>query len=142
MAATEICFVDQSCDDLNVDELLNIDTSLLMSFLEDSQGEGGGDGEMLRAMIQSLEPEIVNLESCSETDESSEEYCRFSEVDEVECCSTSPQNHPDFEWMYMEMDYFSGRFIGNTVEFGGLDDYSQVCYEMAMEEDDYIGLWQ
>lgn len=139
MAAThEICFLDQSSGDLNVDELLNIDTSLLMSFLEDSSQGEGGDGEVLRAMIQSLEPEIMSSGSCSETDESSEE-CRFSEV---ECCSISSQNHPDFEWMDMEMDYFNGRFTGNVVEFGGLEDYSQVCYGMDMEEDDYIGLWQ
>lgn len=132
MAATEMCFLDQSSDGLNVDELLNIDTSLLMSFLDDSL-----DGGVLRAMIQSLDEPAESMSSgCSETTDE----CRFSEV---ECCSISSQNHPDFEWMDMEMDYFNGRFTGNVVEFGGIEDYSsRVCYGMDMEEDDYIGLWQ
>lgn len=151
-AATENCFLDQSCDDLNVDELLNIDTSMIMSLLEDLQAEDG-DGDVLRALVQSLRPEIMNQDSCTETcssDDSSEE-CRFSEVDEIECCSnsTSLDHHPNYEWIDMEMDYYScpgyemtDYFTENMVEFGGLEDYSQVCNGMAMEEDDYIGLWQ
>lgn len=154
--ATENCFFDQNYDDLNVDNFSNIDSSLLMSLLEDSQAEDGDD-EMLRIMIQSLEPEIMNQDSCLETynsDGSSEDY-RFSDVEQLESCSTSPDHHLDFEWIDMEMAYSCpsdemARYFGHFTEkietmvheLGGLEDYSQVYYEMHMEEDDYIGLWQ
>ncbi|KAH6780773.1 hypothetical protein C2S52_012010 [Perilla frutescens var. hirtella] len=153
-AATENCFVD---GDLNVDEFSNIDSSLLMSLLD----EEGGDDEMLRSMIESLEPGVMNQDSCSETDNSDDAssedfgFSRSEVDDQLECCSTSPDHHPDFDqWIDMEMayscpsyemtGYFIGRFTGNMVDLEGLQDYSsQVCYdEMPMEEDDYIGLWQ
>lgn len=127
-------------DDLNVDEFTNIDTSLLMAFLEAEDG----DDEMFPSTI-----EITNLESCSETTDDSSEGSLFSEVDELESCSTSPLHHnPDFEWIdNMEMDYemngyFIAPFTENMAEFGGLEDYTQTCYGMSMEEDVYIGLWQ
>lgn len=139
-AASENCFLDQMCDDLNTaDDFSNIDSSFLMSLLNDSQGEDEDD-EMLRAVILSLEPEITNHVSCSGTDNSEDNG--FSD----ECCSTSHDHYPDFEWIGMEMEMeMTGYFTGNMVEVGGLEeDYSQVCYEMAMEEDedDYIDLWQ
>ncbi|KAL1538380.1 hypothetical protein AAHA92_27135 [Salvia divinorum] len=141
MANAEICFLGQSCDDFNIDDLLTINTSLVMSFLEDSQVEEGDD-EVLRAMVESHEPEITSQDSCSETYQFSEE------VVQLECCS-SMSHHQDFEWIDMEMDYscpsheITGYFISrNMVELGGLEDYSQLCDGMPMEEDGYIGLWQ
>lgn len=144
MANAEFCL-----DDFNLDELININTSLVVSFLEDSLVEEGDD-QVLRAMMESLEPEITNHDSCSETyfsDEGSSEEC-LSE--EVECCSSISHHHnQDFEWMDMEMDYscpsyeITGYFVSrNMVEHSGLEDYSQVCDGMTMEEDGYIGLWQ
>lgn len=152
VAATENCFLDQGCGDFNVDEeFSNIDGSLVMSLLEDLR-EGDGDDEMLRAVIQSPEPEITNHDSSSESedsDASSEDYTLFLD----ECCSTTLNHLQDFEWNDMEMahsffsyetaGYFTGNFTGNMIQMGGLEeDCSQVCYGMPMEEDDYISLWQ
>ncbi|KAI3457534.1 hypothetical protein Pfo_014197 [Paulownia fortunei] len=154
--AAENCFINQSCDDLNVVEFSNIDNSLLMSLLEDSQVEDGDD-ETLRIVIQSLEQEIMNQDSCLETYNSDgypEDY-RFSDVLQLESCSTSPDHHLDFEWIDMDMaysspsddmtSYFIGHFtdkIENMVELGGVGDYSQDCSGVPMEEDYYTGLWQ
>lgn len=127
--------IETNYDDLNGDELSSIDTSLLMAFLED-----GGDDGMFPSTI-----EATDLESCSET--SSEESC-----------SASPLHHnPDFEWIDdMEMDYsfpsyneismdgyyYIAPYTENMGKVGGLEDYTQTCYGMSMEEDGYIGLWQ
>ncbi|KAG6395828.1 hypothetical protein SASPL_141957 [Salvia splendens] len=128
----EICFLDQSqsYDDFNLDELLNMDSSLVMSFLEDSIVEEGDDDQVLRYMEASF------------SDNGSSEECRFSEE----------LHQQDFEWIGVEMDYScpsyeaTGYFIscitGDMVDVGGLDDYSQVCNGMDIEEDGYIGLWQ
>ncbi|PIN16643.1 hypothetical protein CDL12_10701 [Handroanthus impetiginosus] len=140
--ATENCLLNQSFDDFNVFEFSNIDDSLLMSLLEDLQVEEYGDDERLRFVIQSLEAEIVKQDSCSEIYYQSEDY-RFSDV--------------GFEWIDMEMDYVSHHYelssyfighynlsdkIGTMPEFGGMSDYSHVCYGMPlMEEENYSGLW-
>ncbi|KAG6398116.1 hypothetical protein SASPL_139568 [Salvia splendens] len=136
---------DQSYDDFNLDELLNMDSSLVMSFLEDSQVEEGDDDQVLRDMETYF------------SDNGSSEECRFSEEvdDQLECCTSSSHHHlhqQDFEWIDVEMDYScpsyeaTGYFIscitGDMVDVGGLDDYSQVCNGMDIEEDGYIGLWQ
>ncbi|GFQ05754.1 hypothetical protein PHJA_002719500 [Phtheirospermum japonicum] len=141
--AAENCFFD--CDDLNAVEFPNIDKSIVMSLLEDSslvQMEDGDD-EMLRIVIQSLEREINKSNEYSED-------CRFSDDEQLESCSTSPDHHRlDFDWIDTEMDYSSpgdemtSYFIGNyTDEIGVLGDYSEFCYEMPMEEDEYCSLWQ
>lgn len=125
----ENCFLDD--DDLNLDEFSNIDSSLVLSLMGDARAEDAGD-------IESLEPEIVNGCSSSESSVSGDEY-RFCE-DEAESCSSTAS--PEYEWDdEMEtMAYFVG-------EHQGLEDYSQVWYDemmpMAMEEEyDYICLWQ
>lgn len=144
-SADQYVFLDQSCDDLNVDEFSNIDTSLLMALLQDTQTEGGYGDEKLQSMIPSLLPEIMNHESCLETEDSASEDYLFSEVDDLESCSTSPHHHKDFEWMDMEIGYpceMAGYFTEEMVEVGGLEDYAQACYGMSMEEDDFIALWQ
>ncbi|KAL3651085.1 hypothetical protein CASFOL_007488 [Castilleja foliolosa] len=143
---TENYFFD--CDDLNAVEFPIIDKSLVMSLLdfEDSsfaQMEDGDD-ETLRAVIQSLEREIDS------TDEYSENY-RLSDDEQPESCSTSSVNYGvDFDWVDAEMDYscpdneITSYFIGNYIdhELGILGDYSEFCYEMPMEEDEYFSLWQ
>lgn len=119
MENVENFFVDESYgDDLDLDELSNIDSSLVLSLMGD------------------IEPEIMNGCSSSGTSVSGDEY-RFCEVDEVESCSSTTS--PEYEWDdEMEtMAYFVGEH----------QDYSQVWYDetmpMAMEEEyDYICLWQ
>lgn len=129
--------IESKYDELSVDEFSNMDTSLVMSLLQ----EEDRDDDMVRLMIESFEPELVN--QCLS---SSETYNEYAFCDEM--------SHPDFEWVDMEMAYscpsdeitgynFTGRF---AAEYEGLEDYSRVWYDnmpMAMEEeDDYIGLWQ
>ncbi|PIM98693.1 hypothetical protein CDL12_28820 [Handroanthus impetiginosus] len=152
---TENYSFNTGLEDLNDIEFSNIDASFLMSLTEDSQID---DDERLRSVIQSLEAEILNQNSFLETN--SEEKYQFSSIQQMESCCTSAdhdQGHDFyFEGIDMEMpyycssademsSYFSCHFednVENMAEFGGLTDYSQVCYGMAMEEDDYSGLWQ
>ncbi|KAL2245572.1 UNVERIFIED_CONTAM: hypothetical protein Sindi_2825400 [Sesamum indicum] len=152
--ATENCFWYKNSDEIDDTEFLNIDNSLVMSLLEDSEVEDG-DNERLRTVIQSLEAEIMSQNSCMGTYdlEGCPDDYRSCDVS----CSTSPDRCLDFEWIDMERDYsylndevgnyFNGQFTDKTgstmFELGGEVDYSQVfSYAMAMEEDEYCGLWQ
>ncbi|GER53920.1 DNA replication helicase Dna2 [Striga asiatica] len=152
----ESCFLDQSFDDLNVDvDFSSIDTSLVMSLLEDSAQVEYGDGEMLRITVKSLGQEIANHGSCLEMYKSDEYYNEDYQIFNVEqpesCSSTFDHNLDDFDWIGAEMDYSStGYFIANfadkmenMIEFVALEDYSHFCYEIPMEEDGYAtSLWQ
>ncbi|KAL0443724.1 UNVERIFIED_CONTAM: hypothetical protein Slati_2095100 [Sesamum latifolium] len=147
---TETCFWGRSCDDLDDVEFSNIDDSLIMSLLEDSQVEDGDD-ERLRAVIQSLEAEIMSQNSCLEAYDHSEgcpDDYRFCDVEQPESCSTSPDHCLDFEWIDMETvqtDYsiHNDEMTSYFIELGGVGDYSQVYnYGMPMEEDDYSDLWR
>ncbi|KAL0443723.1 UNVERIFIED_CONTAM: hypothetical protein Slati_2095000 [Sesamum latifolium] len=157
--ATENCFWYKDSDDVDDTEFLNIDNSLVMSLLEDSEVEDG-DSERLRTVIQSLEAEIMSQNSGFGTydSEGCSDDCRSCDVkQQLSSCSTSPDRCLDFEWIDMETDYsclndevgnyFSGQFtdrIESTMfELGGEVDYSQVfSYAVDMEEDEYCGLWQ
>ncbi|KAG8386669.1 hypothetical protein BUALT_Bualt03G0173100 [Buddleja alternifolia] len=131
--------------------------------LEDNIGD---NHEKLRSVIQPLEAEINDanidhVESCLEESSSHgyhlEDY-RFSDLEQqvlVDSCSTSISDHQDIgdQWIddmemaysYPSDDMITGYFIGDftdkiatMVEFGGVEDYSQICYDvMTMEEDDY-----
>ncbi|KAL1538379.1 hypothetical protein AAHA92_27134 [Salvia divinorum] len=136
----EICFHDQSYDDFDLDELLNMDSSLVMSFLEDSQVEEGDDGQVSRAMETYF------------SDSGSSEECHFSEEVVDDHCTSLSHHQQDFEWIDVEMDYscpsyeateyFIGCMDGDMADVGGLVDYSQICNGMVIEGDGYIGLWQ
>lgn len=139
---TEAC----SFDDLNDIEfsVSDIDSSLVMSLLEDSQVLEGTDDERLRSVIQSLEAEIINQDSFLQ-EINSEDY-QFSDVEQIESCSTSPDciyfEGFDLEMMPYVISHFADE-IENVFEFVGVSDYSEICCGMAMEEeDDYHGLWQ
>ncbi|KAL0406590.1 UNVERIFIED_CONTAM: hypothetical protein Slati_3972900 [Sesamum latifolium] len=152
---TENCSFSASLDDLNDVEFSNIDSSFIMSLLDDSQVEGGDDQRLI-SVIQSLEAEIMTPNSFLETNSECylEDYA-FSDVEQMDGCSTS-SDHVYFEGIDMDVSYMStltddmtSYFIDqsaeemeNVVEFVGLRDYSQVCCGLAMEEDDYSGLWQ
>lgn len=136
------------------------DSSLLMTLLEESSQVEDGDDESLRIVIQSLEAEITDQESCLETDVNSDVDCMEDDtqqqMDVHRCCSISP-DHLDFEWNDEEMDYYycpndymAGPFMGcfgdnmeNMNDFVGVRDYSLISYGISMvEEEDYGGLWQ
>lgn len=147
--ATETCFWGRSCDDLDDVEFSNIDDSLVMSLLEDSQVEDG-DEERLRAVIQSLEAEIMSQNSCFEAYdlEGCQDNYRFCDAEQSGSCSTSPDHRLDFDWIDMETfqtDYSipDDEMTSYFIELGGVGDYSQVySYGMAMEDDDYSDLWR
>ncbi|KAL0320504.1 UNVERIFIED_CONTAM: hypothetical protein Sradi_5311900 [Sesamum radiatum] len=148
---TETCSFGENLDDLNDVEFSNIDSSFIMSLLDDSQVEGGDDQRLI-SVIQSLEAEIMTPNLFLETN--SKDYA-FPDVEQMDCCSTS-SDHVYFEgidvdvsYMSMLIDDMTSYFIHQSademesvVEFVGLRDYSQVCCGVAMEEDDYSGLWQ
>ncbi|KAI3465944.1 hypothetical protein Pfo_022607 [Paulownia fortunei] len=142
MASTTVT-ENSSCttchDGLDYTEFSNTDTSLLMSLLEDSQVEDEDD-ERLRNVIQSLEAELVNEASFSESNSEGylEYYDQLSDIEQMNSCCTSP-DHLDFEWIDMEMAYSSPIFdeIGSYF----MDD-PQICHGMAVEEAKDIGLWQ
>ncbi|KAL0353933.1 UNVERIFIED_CONTAM: hypothetical protein Sangu_0974600 [Sesamum angustifolium] len=145
--ANETCLWGRSCDVLDDVEFSNIDDSLVMSLLEDSQVEEGDD-ERLRAVIQSLEAEIMSQNSCSEAYDSEgclDDY-RFCDVEQPESCSPQPDHCLDFEWIDMETvqtDYCipNDEMMSYFIELGGVGDNSQAySYGMAMEEDDYSDL--
>ncbi|KAK4438987.1 hypothetical protein Salat_0233300 [Sesamum alatum] len=148
---TETCVRGGSCGDLDDVEFSNTDDSLvIMSLLEDSQVEDGDD-ERLRAVIQSLEAEIMCQNSCLEAYDSKAcpGHYRFCDVEQPDSCSTSPDHCLDFEWIDMETvqtDYSirDDEMTNYFVELGGVGDYSQVySYGMAMDhEDDYSDLWR
>ncbi|KAL2245571.1 UNVERIFIED_CONTAM: hypothetical protein Sindi_2825300 [Sesamum indicum] len=157
--ATENCFWYKNSDDVDDTEFLNIDNSLVMSLLEDSEVEDG-DNERLRTVIQSLEAEIMSQNSCFGTNDSegcSDDYRSCDVEQQLSSCSTSPDRCLDFECIDMEADYsyltdevgnyfncqFTDKIESTMFELGGEVDYSQVfSYAVAMEEDEYCGLWQ
>lgn len=144
-----------SPDDLNDMEFSNVVDSLLMSLLEDSRLEQGDD-ERLRFLMESLQAEVSDDDSFTLTSNSEgqvvEDYRFSSNLEQMDSCCTSP-DHLDYEWMDMAYPshiddmtaYFAGCFaenLENVAELGA-GDYSQVCFEMQMEEDiDYSSLWQ
>ncbi|KAL0301343.1 UNVERIFIED_CONTAM: hypothetical protein Sradi_6411100 [Sesamum radiatum] len=151
----ENCSFVEDLDDLNDVEFSNIDSSFIMSLLDDSQVEDGDDQRLI-SVIQSLEAEIMTPNSFSETNAECylEDYA-FSDVEQMDGCSTS-SDHVYFEGIDVDVSYMSltddmmtSYFIHqsadqmeNVAEFVGLRDYSQVGCGVAMEEDDYSGLWQ
>ncbi|KAL2247249.1 UNVERIFIED_CONTAM: hypothetical protein Sindi_2577200 [Sesamum indicum] len=150
----ENCSFGENLDELNDVEFSNIDSSFIMSLLDDSPVEGGDD-QTLISVIQSLESEIMTPNSFLETNSECclEDYA-FSDVEQMYGCSTS-SDHVYFEGIDGDMSYMSltndmtsyfidqsADLMENVVEFVGLRDYSQVCCGVAIEEDDYNGLWQ
>ncbi|KAI3465945.1 hypothetical protein Pfo_022608 [Paulownia fortunei] len=141
MASTTV--TENSCcttchNDLDYVEFSNIDTSLLMSLLEDSLVEDRDD-ERLRNVIQSLEAELVNEASFSESNSEGylEYYDQLSDIEKMNSCRTSP-DRLDYEWIDMEMAYSSP-----IVEMASyFIDGPQICDGMAVEEAKDIGLWQ
>lgn len=150
---TQNCSFDTILDDFCDIELSDIDCSLVMSLFEDSQLVEGEDDERFRSVIQSLEAEITNNQDYSFLETNSEGYYDYQHSDDAEqmdSCSTSPDHMIHFEGIDVgllpyssPMDDTTSHFtVDDMVEFAGLRDYSHVCYGMAMEEEDYHGLWQ
>ncbi|KAL0353932.1 UNVERIFIED_CONTAM: hypothetical protein Sangu_0974500 [Sesamum angustifolium] len=141
-------------------ELSQINHSLLMSLLDETQVDDCDD-ERLTNVIRSLEAEI---------DYSGHDYAydhnTIWENDLVDCQSSNDESNDqdcllqqddlDLHWMDMEtipsspsggmggwyMDHHGlGMVGGMSHEFGGIKNYSHLCYGSPLEEQDYGSLW-
>ncbi|CAI9757163.1 unnamed protein product [Fraxinus pennsylvanica] len=123
---------------LNDIEFSDIDSVLLESLLEESPIEGG-DGEMSRYVIQSLEEEILEYNSMPGTyEECCVDDCPSIYFDLMDSCSTASDSL-DFSWT---RDSMTNYLMEHGVEeFVGIEDYSQ-DYGLPLEEMGYISLWQ
>ncbi|KAK9266474.1 hypothetical protein L1049_021386 [Liquidambar formosana] len=147
-------------DDFNQFEVSEINGALLMSLLEESQGEVGDD-DRLMSVIRSLEAEIspnrtYGLDSPMELEfgVNQEDYqlCNAGQVDGQDCSTSADL---DFGWIDMELTSSSpsddvtnwymdpcGDEMDGIIEFGGVSDYSQIYYGVPLEEHGYNSLWQ
>ncbi|KAG6793712.1 hypothetical protein POTOM_002931 [Populus tomentosa] len=133
------------------------DDALLMSLLEESQGDHESNEERLRSVIQSLEAEINPsiTSDGSETamdppemprdgDDTYNELFKTAEMEsplgldfelvDMEVVPSSPSDH-DMNYWYMEPSE------SDIVEFG-VRNYFQFGHEAALEEHGYSSLWQ
>ncbi|KAH1120658.1 hypothetical protein J1N35_003818 [Gossypium stocksii] len=113
-----------------------IDASLLMSLLEESQCEEYCNEEQVTSLMESLEAEIrmVNAGSCSiERDIGSNNYFEWSEMEMV---PSSPSD--DMNW-YVEDHVQEMSMDGYLVQFG--NDFPLNCYESQLENG-FTSLWQ
>ncbi|KAL2476559.1 Uncharacterized protein Adt_37295 [Abeliophyllum distichum] len=134
----ENSFSEMSHDVLNDIEFSDIDSALLESFLEESPMEGGDD-EMLRNVIQSLEEDISDHNSIPETYEGRYvDDCPSLDLDLMDSCSTSSDSF-DFSWNTDDMTNYLMEH--GAEQFVGIEDYSQ-DYGVPLEETGYISLWQ
>ncbi|XP_011045592.1 PREDICTED: uncharacterized protein LOC105140446 [Populus euphratica] len=131
------------------------DDALLMSLLEESQGDHESNEERLRSVIQSLEAEInpsimsdgyetaMDPAEMPRDGEDTDELPKTAEMEslgldfelvDMEVVPSSPGDH-DMNYWYMEPSE------NDIVEFG-VTNYFQFGHEAAMEEHGYSSLWQ
>ncbi|KAJ4726563.1 putative Heat stress transcription factor B-4b [Melia azedarach] len=134
-------------------EVSEFDGALLMSLLEESNGEGYND-EQLNRVIQSLEAEINeqnmvewdDLAMESElllSDEEDGQNCLastdFGWADNMELVPSSPSE--DMNWSnYMDQCELH---LDNLLDFEGVPDYSQINFNVveAEEQQGFSSLW-
>ncbi|XP_060189283.1 uncharacterized protein LOC132618241 [Lycium barbarum] len=133
--ASENCPVCINVDTHDDTDLPEIDSAILMSFLDEPQMEYCDD-EKLRSLIQSLEAElkypitIMNNPSALNLD----------------CYDTGNENSSeivdvDFSWMDMEMSLSTSPNNNEMVDFQFGSDYSQILTCIPIEEEIYDSLW-
>ncbi|GAV88108.1 hypothetical protein CFOL_v3_31531, partial [Cephalotus follicularis] len=140
------CLYDE--DELKAFETLGvINGALLMSLLEESQGQEEQNDERLNSVMQSLEAEI-NPNIAREIDEDSQS----SYVGRVDDYDRSVLSEVGFGWVDTEMpssprddmnwypDPCEDEMHG-IIEFEGVRDYSQFYYGVPLEEHSYSSLW-
>lgn len=140
-----------------------IDQSVLMSLLDESQNEDCDD-ERLKNVMRSLEAEITpNSTDCYSFDNLEWEgypvECQSSSQESINDLEFSKLHDLDFQWMDLEMDPSSPcdgmaswyinidpyeQEMGAVTEFDGLKNYSEIISygTPLMEEHDYGLLWQ
>uniref|UniRef100_A0A5B7ASK9 Uncharacterized protein n=1 Tax=Davidia involucrata TaxID=16924 RepID=A0A5B7ASK9_DAVIN len=142
-------------DDFDNFEVTEINGALLMSLLEESQGEECDD-ERLRSVIQSLEAEIdSNMMDGHDSLVETEWGSQLSGGGQVDGHDCSTSHDLDFNWMDMEMvpslpgddmtNWYMdpcGDEMDGIIEFGGVRDYSHIYYGIPLEENGCGSLWQ
>ncbi|CAK9157711.1 unnamed protein product [Ilex paraguariensis] len=150
-------------------EVSEVETALLISLLDESQGDDICDDERLRSVIQSLEveigPQMVDdvhnsfVDPSYYTNMALEEGCSLSEggvhADGQDCSSSCDLDHT--YWMDMEMmlsspsdcminwylDSYGEDMEGMGIfEFGVRDCFSFSYYGNCIEDHEYGSLWQ
>ncbi|KAJ4726561.1 putative Heat stress transcription factor B-4b [Melia azedarach] len=130
-------------------EVSKFDSALLMSLLEESNGEEYSD-EQLNSVIQSLEAEIKeqNMIEChdlsmepellSDEENGQKTSMNFGWGDNMELAPSSPSD--DMNWStYMDQYELD---LDNFSEFKGVCDYSQINFNVvSSEEHDFSSLW-
>ncbi|KAI5605208.1 hypothetical protein BDE02_01G336300 [Populus trichocarpa] len=132
------------------------DNALLMSLLEESQGDHESNEERLRSVIQSLEAEInpsimsdgydtaMDPAEMPRDGEDTDELFKTAEMEslgldfelvDMEVVPSSPSDHDMNYWYNMEPSE------NDIVEFG-VRNYFQFGHEAALEEHRYSSLWQ
>ncbi|KAL4555214.1 hypothetical protein LXL04_037825 [Taraxacum kok-saghyz] len=127
-------------------ESLEIDGTLLMSLLDEPHVDDECDDERLSNVIRSLEAEI-NPIVIDDNDMSLElEWNADWEGSHQFSTNQNVYKSQDLDYNWMEMDdmYIQGYEdgIGGIIEFGGVKDFSHICYGSNMEEHGYGALWQ
>lgn len=148
-------------DDLEGIEVSEINGALLMSLLEESPGDDNDD-EGLKSVMQSLEAEIspiimgnpdlgIKSKLVSEEEDNHKLFMmdqmegndclesldlNFGWVD-IQTAPSSPSD--DMNW-YMEPSEINE--MDAIIEFGGVSDYSQICYAPPLDEAGYGSLWE
>lgn len=137
-------------------EVSESDGAILMSFLEESQGEERDQEDELNSIIRSLEAEInsnamdghdlTDLDPKFISDGEDGQLCKVGrQVDSHDCAV--PHDQLGFGWVDMEpvpwyMEPCEIEMDG-IIEFGGLGDYSQMNYCIALDQEQgYRSLWQ
>ncbi|CAK7351701.1 unnamed protein product [Dovyalis caffra] len=129
------------------------DNALLMSLLEDSQGDHESNDKRLRSVIQSLEAEInpnimldgydlgMNPAEMPSDGEETNELFKMAEMEslefelvDMEMVPSSPSDH--------HMNYWYTESSENDMVEFGVRDYFQVGHEALLEEHVYSSLWE
>lgn len=134
-------------------EVSEIDGAILMSFLEESQGEERDDEDVLNSIIRSLEAEINSSSMDGQDLTLDPEFNgdrKVGHFDGHDCAV--PHDQIGFGWVDMEpvpsdLNWYMdpcGSEVDGIIEFGGLSDYSHVInYGIALDEEQgYRSLWQ
>ncbi|OIT20348.1 PREDICTED: uncharacterized protein LOC109220296 [Nicotiana attenuata] len=128
-------------DLLNQIEIPEIDSTILMSFLDESQTEYFDD-EKLRSVIQSLEAEldpnfITNNPAAPNLDSYNRDFL-FSNMGSED---SSELIDVDFSWMDIEISSSPSPSNIKIIEFQVGSDYSQIFTYVPIEEEVYDSLW-
>ncbi|XP_050279665.1 uncharacterized protein LOC126720870 [Quercus robur] len=139
-------------------EVSEIDSAILMSLLEESQGEER-DEDRLNSLIRSLEEEINSNAMDSQNSSMKPDFivedgqlcivgnkeghdCMVSQ-DQLEfgLIDMEPETSSPSDDMNWYMDLCENEMDG-IIEVGGLSDYSHMYYGVSLEEQGYRSLWQ